>query len=309
MKEDKNKSITGVCLAVLATIIWSGNFIVARGIYKEIPPVSLAFYRWLTASMVIAPFAYKSFRSERAALKMNWNYLFWVALTGIAVFNTFVYIAGHYTSAVNLALIGTTSSPVFAIVLAAIFLNEPIRPSGVVGIFLCLTGLVLLLSAGSIDRLLAFRFSKGDWWILSAALSFAIYSTLVKRKPTSISAINFLFVVFISGTIMLLPFYIWEITHSIPIIWNESLLLIILYLGIGTSVISFLCWNAAIERLGAGRTALFGNLIPVFSGLEAVLILNEKISIIHVFSGVLVITGLAIATFQHPVRKFEAVTK
>jgi drug/metabolite transporter (DMT)-like permease len=108
---------------------------------------------------------------------------------------------------------------------------------------------------------------------------------------------------------MLLPFYIWEITHSIPIVWNESLLLIILYLGIGTSVIAFLCWNAAIARLGAGRTALFGNLIPVFSGFEAVLILNEKISFIHIFSGALVITGLVIATLQHPVRKFEAVTK
>jgi drug/metabolite transporter (DMT)-like permease len=74
--------------------------------------------------------------------------------------------------------------------------------------------------------------------------------------------------------------------------------LIILYLGLGTSVISFLCWNAAISRLGAARTALFGNLIPIFASLEAVFFLGEKISVLHLISGVVVITGLIIANLR-----------
>jgi drug/metabolite transporter (DMT)-like permease len=69
---------------------------------------------------------------------------------------------------------------------------------------------------------------------------------------------------------------------------------VILYLGLGTSVIAFLFWNRSIKELGAGRTALFGNLIPIFSTMEAVVILGEKISYIHVVSFVLIISGLAI---------------
>src|SRR6478752_7017844 len=104
----------GMALAVLATVIWSGNFIVARGVSQKIGPVSLAFYRWLTATIIITPIAWKQWRAEKAVVKTNWRYLCLTALTGIAVFNTCVYIAGHYTTAINLALIGTTSSPVFS---------------------------------------------------------------------------------------------------------------------------------------------------------------------------------------------------
>src|SRR5688572_1580736 len=105
----------GIALAILAVFIWSGNFIAARGVYKEIPPVSLAFYRWLLATLIILPFAVRQFRAEWTAVKTSWHYLFWVSLTGIALFNTFVYIGAHYTTAINLALIGTTSSPIIAI--------------------------------------------------------------------------------------------------------------------------------------------------------------------------------------------------
>lgn len=288
----------GIGLAILATIIWSGNFIIARGVIHKIPPISLAFYRWLTAAIIIFPLAIKKFKTEKKIVFKNWKYLFWVALTGITLFNTLIYVAGHYSPAINLALIGTTSSPVFAILLAAIFLNEKIKILRIVGMIICISGIVILLSGGSFDRLVHFHFGTGDWWILAAALSFAIYNTLVRKKPADISAINFLFVVFTLGTILLLPFYIWEIFHSKPVTWDLDLVSIILYLGIGASVISYLLWNAAIARLGSARTALFGNLIPVFSTLEAVLILHEKIMTIHIVSGLLVVTGLVIANLR-----------
>lgn len=298
---DKPKSKTiyvGIAFAILAAIIWSGNFIVARGVIHQIPPFSVAFYRWLTAAIIIFPFAVKKIKVDKAVAITHWRYLFWVALTGITLFNTFIYIAGHHSPAVNLALIGTTSSPVFAILLAAIFLREKIRPLRIVGLVICISGIVLLLSRGSYDRLINFQFSTGDWWVLAGALCFAIYNTLVRKKPAQISAVSFLFIVFSAGTLLLLPFYVWELYNSEPVMWNTNLVLIILYLGLGASVISYLLWNAAIARLGSARTALFGNLIPVFSTMEAVWILNEEITVIHLISGILVITGLVFANLR-----------
>ncbi|HKH60705.1 MAG TPA: DMT family transporter [Flavitalea sp.] len=289
---------TGIVFAILATIIWSGNFVVARGVINQIPPFSLAFYRWLTASVIIFPLAFRKFEAEKTIVIRNWKYFFWVSLTGITFFNTLIYIAGHYSPAINLALIGTTSSPVFAVVLAAIFLKDKIKLLRIFGMAICISGIIILLSGGSLQRLINFHFSTGDLWVLAAALSFAIYNTLVRKKPAYISAVNFLFVVFSFGTLLLLPFFIWEVLNTDSIAWDWNLVFIIIYLGLGASVICYLLWNGAIARLGSPRTALFGNLIPIFSTLEAVWILNEEITLIHIISGLLVVTGLIIANLR-----------
>jgi len=288
----------GIGLAIFATLIWSGNFIIARGVIKSIPPISLAFYRWLTATIIILPFAWKHFLKERKAVKERFLYFFFTAVTGVSMFNTFVYIAGHYSEAINLALIGTTSSPIISVILAKIFLKERISLIRIIGMIVCISGILLLLSKGSIQNLLSLSFSKGDWWILAAAFSFALYNTLVKKKPATMNPVNFLFVVFAIGTIVLVPFYINELNNAGGFSINLSNISVILYLGLGTSVICFLFWNAAIARLGSGRTALFGNLIPVFSSVEAVLILGEKVTWIYYTSFALVITGLIIANLQ-----------
>jgi len=296
--QHQRQTLTGIGLAVLATIIWSGNFIIARGMYKQVPPVSLAFYRWLCASIIILPFALKQFKIEWPVVKRSWHYFFWASLTGVSLFNTLVYIGGHYTSAINLALIGTTSSPIFSVIFARIFLKEKIGWFKVLGMILCISGILFLLSKGNILNLLSFRFTKGDSWVLLAAFSFAVYNTMVKKKPASVSPINFLFVVFSFGTILLAPFYFWEISNTAPIVWNIKLLLAILYIGIGASVICFFIWNIAIHKLGAGRTALFGNLIPVFSSLEAVIILNERFTWIHAVGMIIVFTGILLANLK-----------
>ncbi|MEO5996153.1 MAG: DMT family transporter [Chitinophagaceae bacterium] len=295
----KKNLYIGVSLAVMATIIWSVNFVIARGISSKVPPLSLNFFRWASASALIFPFAFKSFLAEKELVFKHWKYFFAVSFSCILLFNSMVYIAGHHTTAINLALVGTTSSPIFTIILSAIFLKEAIRPLRILGLLICITGILYLLSQGSFQHLLAFRFSRGDWWILSGAFFFALYTILVKRRPEGISSLVFLFVFILLGAGMLLPLYIWEYQHAAPIAWNGQLRGVILYLGLGTSIIAYLCWNAAILRIGSSRTGLFGNLMPLFSAFEALLVLNEKIQTVHIISGILVITGLIIANLRN----------
>jgi drug/metabolite transporter (DMT)-like permease len=291
-----NHTVQSFLLAIIATLLWSGNFIIARKVSNSISPISLAFFRWTCASLVLFPFAYKQVIAEWSHLKANWKILTWLALTGIALFNTFVYVAGHNTSAINMALIGTTSSPIFATAMAVIFLKERLGFYRIIGMVICILGIVLLISKGSWEVLLSFKFSSGDAWILAGAFAFAVYNILVRKKPVTISALSFLLVIFVLGALMLFPFFILE--QSIvkaPTNWSPTLFGSILYLGIGTSVLAFWCWNLAISKLGAGRTVLFGNLIPIFSTLEAILILGETVTPIHFYSGILVISGLVIA--------------
>jgi drug/metabolite transporter (DMT)-like permease len=298
MSTSQKHIYTGISLAVLAAFIWAGNFIIARGVIKDIPPISLAFYRWLLASVIILPFAIKQFKAEWPPVKRSWHYLFWASLTGVALFNTFVYIGAHYTSAINLTLIGTTTSPIIATIFARFFLKEQIGWMKLTGLIFCITGVLFLLSKGNFQTLLTLKFSAGDLWALTAAFSFAIYNTLVKKKPASISPINFLFVIFSMGTLLLLPFYVWETNKTPAIVWNTDLFLAIIYLGLGASVICFWIWNVAIGKLGAARTILFGNLIPIFGTIGSVVFLHEQFTWVHIASMALVFAGILLANLR-----------
>jgi drug/metabolite transporter (DMT)-like permease len=254
----------------------------------------------MLASLLLLPIAFKKVRQERKLIVSHLPYFFWVALTGISLFNTFLYIAAHTTTAINLALIGTTSSPVFAIMLAAVFLKEKIGWLRVLGLLVCISGILILLTGGIPSKIFTLAFSRGDAWVLLAALAFAIYNTLVKKKPAAISPITFLFSTFMLGSIILLPFFIFERSHTSPIVWNTKLFAIIFYLGAGASVVAYLCWNLAIGKLGAARTALFGNLIPIFSIIEAVFFLQEQFTPVHIVSGIVIVAGLIMANLHTP---------
>jgi drug/metabolite transporter (DMT)-like permease len=290
--------LIGTGLAVLATMIWSGNFIISRQVHATIPPITLNFYRWLTATIIMLPFAWKKFIDEFHIVKRRIGYFLLTSVMGISLFNTFVYIAGHHSTAINMALIGTTSSPIMSVILARIFLHEKITFLKVLGMLICIAGILLLLSRGSFETLLTFSFTKGDWWMLAAAFSFAVYNITAKKKPAQMSNVGFLFTVFLMGTIIVIPFYLYELKYEGGFEINKVSLFSIFYLGLGTSVICFLFWNIAIAKLGAGRTALFGNLIPVFSSIGAVFLLHEKITTIHLISFILVVAGLLIANYH-----------
>lgn len=294
----KKNIYTGIALALTTVIIWSGNYVVARGISKQMPPVSLAFYRWSMATVCIIPLAFKKFLQQWAVVFAHRRYLFWTALTGVTIFNTFIYLGGHYTAAINLALIGTTSAPIFIVLLSVLILKERAPLFRITGMTICFAGILFLLSQGSLQKLVNFRFGKGDLLVLISSLSFSIYSILVRKKPPEIQPVVFLFSIFTLGTLLLLPFYLYEIRTTGPVNWNSNMIITILYLGIGNSIIGFFGWNAAIERLGAPSTGLFSNLIPIFSTIEAVLLLGEKFSIIHLVSGIIVIAGVVIANLR-----------
>lgn len=289
------KPLTGVLLALVTVVIWSANYVIARGVIHRINPVSLAFFRWAMAAVILAPFMWRQCMQERKKITAALPYFVIVALFGISLFNTFIYIGGHYTSAINLALIGTASVPVMVMVLAAVFLKEKLDAVKLVGVLLGLVGVVYLLARGDWHNLAGFHFTAGDKWVLLGAFCFSVYNVLVRYNKTSISGMLFLFVIFAIGTLLLLPFYLWERAHSPAIQWDLQLVLVLVFLGLGSSVIAYWLWNIALTALGAGRTVLFSNLIPVFSSIEAAVILNESFTRIHIISMVIIFSGILLA--------------
>ncbi|MEJ7912249.1 MAG: DMT family transporter [Chitinophagaceae bacterium] len=296
-----NKHLTdyraGILLAFLASLLWSGNYIIARGLSRDISPVSLAFLRWCTATLILLPIAYKTVRRDWTLLKANWKLLSLTAILGVTLFNTFIYVAGKYSSAINLAIIGTTFSPMFVLIVAHFVLKERATKYQVLGMLVCFAGVVVLITDGSPKALADFQFTPGDFWILLAALAFALYTLLVRKKPPAIASLSYLFALFSLGTVGLFPLFIADSWQGLTFIPTPSLLLVFLYLGAGASVGAFLSWNIAIQKMGAGRTALFAILIPVFSSIEAALLLGEKTTSALYISLAFIIAGLLLANF------------
>jgi drug/metabolite transporter (DMT)-like permease len=166
------------------------------------------------------------------------------------------------------------------------------------GLLICIVGIILLLSNGSWQTIVHFKFTLGDKWMLLGAFLFAIYNIVVRKKSPELSPLTYLFVTFILGTLLLFPMFLIESRHAAPIPWSVNLLLIILYSGAGTSVAAFFCWNAAISRIGSAKTSVFGNTIPVMASLEAVWLLHETVSLVQILSMVIVTAGLILATVK-----------
>ena len=292
-------SIIGIGLAISAAIIWSGNFIVAKTAATTIPPVMLSFLRWFFATVLIAPFAWKKYQQERQIVWQNKRYFFFTAFTGFTCYNVLLYIAGHYTSAINLALIGSLSAPIFAVAIGAIFFKEQVPLLRIIGLLLCIIGIIILIAKGSWIKLKAFHFEIGDLLSMLGALCFAIYNNLAKHKPKGVSSINFLFVGFCIGTSILFPSMLIEhIIVQKPLPITLYVVGTIAYLSIGCSFLAYLFWNHSIHLIGPSSTVLFSNLIPVFSTIEAVILLGEPFTSIHLISGVIVLVGLIIANIS-----------
>jgi drug/metabolite transporter (DMT)-like permease len=256
----------------------------------------LAFLRWFFAALIIAPIAWNKFQQEKQLIWQHKGYFALTSFMGFTCYNVFLYIAGHYTTAINLALIGSVSAPIFAVVIAKLIFKEHIPFQRVIGLALCVIGIVTLIAQGSLQRLITFRFAIGDLWSLLGALTFAVYNNLTKYKPKGVSDLGFLFTGFTLGTTMLVPFVIAEhfiIPTNIP--FNFTVVGSVAYLSIGCSVLSYLFWNRSIHLIGPSRTVLFGNLIPILSTIEAVVLLGEQFTSIHIISGIIVLAGLVIA--------------
>jgi drug/metabolite transporter (DMT)-like permease len=283
----------GALFALLATLLWSVNMVIASGIKGHIPPVGLAFWRWTIACIFLAPFTLKSAIENWKIIKKNIRYLMLTAVLGITIFNTLIYFAGKTTSAVNLSLIAI-SIPLFIVVLSRIIFKEIVSNLKIVGIATIITGVLVLITKGSLQALLHINFTIGDLLMLVACFFFAYYTILVRQKPNELTPKVFLFSVFVLGVIFLFPFYLWEHLFYKKVILDTKTVLATSYVGIFASLVSYYLWNEAIRLIGTSKTALIYYLIPVFSGILAYFFLGQAIVITQIISMGIIITGLLI---------------
>jgi drug/metabolite transporter (DMT)-like permease len=283
-------------LLLVATCLWGGNFVVGRALVSEIPPLTLAFIRWSIALLCIAPFWGGQAWKRREIYLQNWKMVLFLSLTGVAGFNTFVYIAVQYTDSINASLMNA-ATPIMIVLLSMLFLRESFSGLRGFGIVISLVGVLWIIGHGSWTTIVSLSFNRGDLWMLLAVFLWAMYSIGVRKTAGKFLANEMLLITVALSVIVLIPCSIMELTvtqRTVNGSWNT--LAGVFYLGLFASLVAFSCWNKAVALIGPARCASFLNFIPLFSAIFATLFTGEHIQLYHVIGALLILSGVYVTT-------------
>ncbi|GHC13298.1 DMT family transporter [Streptomyces rochei] len=256
----------GIGLAVLATLVWSGSFVTSRALGDSVPPVQHAFWRWVVALAVVAPFGARRAWRQRALIRRHLGFVLLASLLGVTVYNTLVNQAGVTTPAANMGMIMAASPVLMALYERAGGVR--LGPRRVAGLLIACAGVLLLVGGGA-------SFSAGDLWMIAAACCFGSYSALLRRRPEGLDGAGFLFTTFLFGTVLLLPAQGVSLAVQGGFTPAPDTVLPLLYVGVASSAVAFFAWNKAISLIGPTRAGIVYYLQPVCVALLSWALLAE----------------------------------
>jgi drug/metabolite transporter (DMT)-like permease len=258
-----------------------------------VPPVALAFWRWVGALAIALPLAWPHLRRDLPALRRHWVVTLVLATTGVAAFNAMVYTGLRSTTALNAVLL-QSATPLFILLWAVALFG--IRPAlhETAGIVVSMVGVAVIAGEGSVGRLLSLSLNGGDLWVLGAVASYAFYTALLRRRPP-VHPLSFLVATFALGTLVLLPLYLWEMAAGRHVVVGLPAFAAMAYVAVFPSFLAYLAYNRGVELIGPGRAGQYIHLMQVFGTLLAVMLLGERFYPFHAVGIGLIGAGLVLA--------------
>ncbi len=279
-----------------AMAFYSMGFVVGRAIRDDVPPLGLIFWRSVVACLLLLLFVYPQIKAQFPILLRHWRLFTLLAITQSVLGQAVLFTALHTTTAINVSLLQMTQ-PVFILFFAAWLLRDRITTKQGIGALFAMLGVVVTIAHGNIDILLALQFVPGDILIQFGTLSWAIYSTMVKRTPGGLNPLVLFFGITLVGGVVLLPLYLIETFYfgqSVPLSWLA--MGAISYVATINGIVALTFVNIGIIYLGPARAGSFYYLIPVFASFMAILLLGEVFQLFHAIGLVLVAIGVYLAS-------------
>jgi len=282
-------------LAMLPPLFWAGNFVLARALHADIPPIALSFWRWTIALMILLPFVAAGLWRQRALIRRHWALLTLLAILGVTNYNTFAYLGLQHTTATNGVLLASVT-PMVILALSFLLFRVPLRSAQVFGILLSMVGVAVIATEGRPQVLAGWEFNRGDLWILAANLDWALYSVFLRWRPPEMEPATFLGAIVAIGLPPLAVLYAWELGTGQGFAINLVNLSAIGYVALFPSVLAYFFWNRAVAEMGPNRTGQYLHLMPVFGAALAILLLGERLQTFHLAGALLIAAGIVLAT-------------
>ncbi|HYE43895.1 MAG TPA: DMT family transporter [Caulobacteraceae bacterium] len=270
---------TGWLLLSLASLFWAGNAVVGRAINAEVPPIALAFWRWVLASLLILPFAWPHLRRDWPLLRKHWLVTSLLALLGVAAFNALLYTALHTTTAINGVLIQSATPPLILLFTFLLF-REKAGWLQIAGLIVALAGVATIVTSGAPQDILKLDLVIGDLLIFIAVAGYALYSALLRVKP-DVHPLSLVAATFVLGTLMLVPLYAAEHLSGNVIRPTPQTFAAIGFVAVFPSILAYLFYNRGVEVMGANRAGQFVHLMPAFGAVLSWAFLGEGLALHH----------------------------
>ena len=277
-------------LMVLTALAWSGNAITGRGLNDIIPPIGLAFWRWVVAFPILVLIAWPYLQNDIPKIRENWFILIVLSVLSISAYNTFLYFGLLSTTAINSLLINT-ARPVAIVLLSLLFFGQGITLKQGFGFFLAFIGTTVIIIKADISRLASLDFNVGDIWVLAAMGCWALFTVLLKKRP-KMHPTSFITITVFIGALILLPFYIWETLSIKPTPFVLETVLGVFYLAIFASIVAYLFYNRAVEIAGANKAGQVSYILPILGSILAIFLLDETFQIYHAIGFMLILLGV-----------------
>ena len=267
------------------------NLIVARGGTEFIPPISLAFWRWFFCFIILLPFAIVYLKNNFKDYKSEIFKLFILGFLGCGICGAFPFLAGKTTTIVNMGII-YSSSPIFIIVISSIFFKEKLSLSQLVGIFVCLIGVILIIIKANLSLLINLKFTTGDLWMLGASIGWALYTIYIFYWKSKLPLFQRFTLISMFGAISLMPFFILESLFVSKTNYDLNFIIWVLFAALSPSIIAFLLFNFVNRKLGASITGSVLYLYTVYGAIYGFFFFNEKLEIYHLIGSIMVFVGI-----------------
>ena len=272
----------------------ASNLVVARGGVEFVPPISLAFWRWTIVFIILLPFTYLSLKEKYKIIQKEYKKLFFLGAMGCGVCGAFPFLAGQTTTVANMGII-YTSSPIFIILISALFFKEKITLTKVIGLVACLIGVFAIIIKGDLELLINLKFTIGDLWMLAAAIGWALYSIYLFYWKTELEIFQRFTLVAFFGAVSLFPFYIGEEIYFQRTAFNNEFYLWTIFAAVSPGIIAFTLYTLAQKQLGASLTGFTLYIFTVYAAIYGYILFDEQLENYHYLGTVLVFFGVYLA--------------
>jgi drug/metabolite transporter (DMT)-like permease len=278
-------------LVTTSAFFWGVNFVLAGPVLADLPPFWAAALRFLIGAVLMLAIAWRQGDDLVTLARRHAPAHLLLALLGIVGFNLFFFHAMQDTSADNGALVMATN-PLLTTLLAAVLLGERVTARHLAALPLALIGVAVVISHGDLGRLAHLQIAKGDWLMLCANLTWALFNVATRRFMPKGSPVGNTALMMSLGALMLTGIALaGDAPFALPGLHAGVALAI---MAVGGTVLAYLFWGMGIQQLGAGRAALFLNLVPVFAMLVSG-VLGTPPSAAQVTGGLIVLAGVSLA--------------
>ncbi len=283
-------------LLLAATILfWALNWIAGRALRDDVPSYSLAFWRWVSASLILLPFAWPHLRRGWPAMRRCWRIMLALGVLGTTFCNLTSYTGLKYTTAVSGSILNSFV-PVMIIAISWAFLGQRLRASQWLGVGISLGGVLTIVGRGDAAVILSLSLNVGDLWIFASMLLWALYTVCLRWRPPDLHPLGLLGANAIVGVVAMLPVYLWSLAQGMHITWSAGAVAGLAYIGVFPSVVGYIFWNNAVARVGPNQAGMFMHLMPVFASLLAIAFLGERLHLFHVAGMAMILGGIWLTT-------------